>query len=149
MTGIKCSGVPPAGLSASVSTPSGCVRRGTGDSAETLARTHSKSAPKHINRGRFSSAIARLQMALPRYLLRPGYSGYPAAIRGDLMRCADPERIATLVADHRDFVSCFRASACAARERPNPSALVLAGKSYRFRWLGPLGHGRRPRSRSS
>ena len=50
---------------------------------------------------RQSSLVYKWRLA--RYLLRPGYSAYPAAMRGDLMRCADPERIATLAADHRNF----------------------------------------------
>ena len=66
----------------------------------------------------YSSAIARLQMASGAYLLRLGYSAYPAAIRGDLMRCADPERIATLAADHRDFVRLLpRERMCGAKDR--------------------------------
>ena len=65
-----------------------------------------------------SSAIARLQMATGAYLLRLGYSAYPAAIRGDLMRCADPERITTLAADHRDFVRLLpRERMCGAKDR--------------------------------
>src|SRR6516164_11065387 len=45
-------------------------------------------------------------------------SAYPAAIRGDLMRCADPERIATLAADHRNFGRQLpRERMCGAKDR--------------------------------
>src|SRR5262249_40061720 len=81
------------------------VRWGTGDSAETPARTHSKPAPKHITVD--NSPEPSLV----------DYSAYPAAMQGDLMRCADPETITALVADHRDFVRLLqRERMCGAKD---------------------------------
>jgi hypothetical protein len=117
----------------SVSTPSGCVRRGTGDSARP---------PRELIPSHRPSTSPKTQWPFvdERSLTRIGIQHTQR--RCAAISCGAPilERIATLAADHRDFFRLLP-RAHVRREGPNPSVRVSAGKSYRFRWLSLRGHG--------